>query len=171
MYATLILNTWTFTCTSWPSLIILDASHLLQTPPTPLRLMWAVRPQLNAPLPLPWTFPRNWTKLAHQSHFLPQALHCLSSIDDAINTASTPNTTCYPTMITKEIPYTTSLIIFYLQDFATNTSLSTVLLVLLYSTPASIHHVESVPKHLHALTAHPTAILVQNINATNELFH
>ena len=124
-------NTWTFACPSRPQQIPLDALLSLRPTFSPLRLLRAVRPQERNPLPLPQTFPRTWTKLVHRSHYIPQVLHRLSTVYDAIATVSAPFTINYPAIISQEITDAITPIIIYYQECAANRNLSNLLLMIL----------------------------------------
>ena len=49
--------------------------------------------------------------------------------------------------------------------------LPTIILMLTYDTSVSLLHMRSVLKHIQALAAHPTVILIPDIKSTNALFH
>ena len=66
---------------------------------------------------------------------------------------------------------TTTPIILYLQECAANRTLTTIIPRLPFNTVVSLLCMGSVLKHLHALTAKLTTILIPYIKATNVLFH
>ena len=61
--------------------------------------------------------------------------------------------------------------ILHLQYCVNNRNLTTLFLMIPHDTAASLLYVGSVLKHLHALTAHPTAMIIPDIKAKNALFH
>ena len=62
-------------------------------------------------------------------------------------------------------------ILLYLQEFASNSTMSTLILILAYDTALSLLHMGSVLKYLQALTSHPTAMLIPDIKCDNALFN
>ena len=62
-------------------------------------------------------------------------------------------------------------IILYLQECASNRTLPNLLIVIIYDSAASLHHMEIFLNHLQALTYHPMAMLIPDIKAVNVLVH
>ena len=72
--------TWNFACPSRPLWRPPDAFPSLWTTPLHLRILRAVQPQLCIPFRLCRPSLRIWTKLFHQTHYLPQVLHHISDV-------------------------------------------------------------------------------------------
>ena len=62
-------------------------------------------------------------------------------------------------------------ILLYLQEFASNSTMSTLILILAYDTASSLLHMGSVLKYLQALLLTTTAMLIPDIKCDNALFN
>ena len=98
-------------------------------------------------------------------------LHLLLSVAAAAATASSPIASGYTAIIYQEITDSVTTIIFYLQERAVNKILTNILIRLPYNTAEDLPLLGSGLKHIHALTANPTSILIPDIKSENALLH